>query len=259
MQSRSSWWGSTTSIARLEHAAGSRALRASTASSHRGGLRHRSFDIADMLAGPAQLEAFEGPSTPSSATWIFPSRPCCRSCVGASAPAPPASRACSSASTSTGAPGADARSSPMPSRASPPLIPSTIRRWIRIGEAGLYFPFFLKPIKSSGHGSAFASIAPRTSTQAIEKLREDIGLIADPFNTVLDHARLPPTRSPRWTATSAWPRRSSAAGSARWRATSSTGEVVSYGIVDSLRYPQVLSFFHYRYPSGLPERMYRHR
>lgn len=31
------------------------------------------------------------------------------------------------------------------------------------------------------------------------------------------------------------------------------GEVVSYGIVDSLRYPQVLSFFHYRYPSGLPD------
>ncbi|MGM0586699.1 MAG: ATP-grasp domain-containing protein, partial [Pseudomonadota bacterium] len=33
------------------------------------------------------------------------------------------------------------------------------------------------------------------------------------------------------------------------------GEVVSYGIVDSIRYPQVLSFFHYLYPSRLPPRV----
>ncbi|NIR28776.1 MAG: ATP-grasp domain-containing protein, partial [Gammaproteobacteria bacterium] len=33
------------------------------------------------------------------------------------------------------------------------------------------------------------------------------------------------------------------------------GEVVPYGIVDSIRYPQVLSFFYYLYPSKLPERV----
>ena len=30
------------------------------------------------------------------------------------------------------------------------------------------------------------------------------------------------------------------------------GEVVPYGTVDSIRYPQVLSFFYYLYPSTLP-------
>ena len=33
------------------------------------------------------------------------------------------------------------------------------------------------------------------------------------------------------------------------------GEVVPYGIVDSIRYPQVLSFFYYLYPSTLPARV----
>jgi hypothetical protein len=31
------------------------------------------------------------------------------------------------------------------------------------------------------------------------------------------------------------------------------GEVVPYGVVDSIRYPQVLSFFYYLYPSKLPQ------
>lgn len=33
------------------------------------------------------------------------------------------------------------------------------------------------------------------------------------------------------------------------------GEVVPYGTVDSIRYPQVLSFFYYLYPSTLPRRV----
>ncbi|MFY0991829.1 ATP-grasp domain-containing protein [Halomonas sp. C05BenzN] len=122
----------------------------------------------------------------------------------------------------------------------------------RIGEAGLYFPFFVKPIKSSGSRLGFRIETPEDFYHAIEQLREQIGLIADPFNTVLEHARLPPEVA---AVDGHFCMAEEIIGG--WQCTVEgyvfQGEVVSYGIVDSLRYPQVLSFFHYRYPSGLPE------
>ncbi|MBB3192381.1 ATP-grasp domain-containing protein [Halomonas cerina] len=121
-----------------------------------------------------------------------------------------------------------------------------------IGEAGLYFPFFVKPIKSSGSRLGFRIDTPEDFYHAIEKLREDIGLIADPFNTVLEHAKLPDEIA---AVDGHFCMAEEIIGG--WQCTVEgyvfEGEVVSYGIVDSLRYPQVLSFFHYRYPSGLPD------
>ncbi|WP_136248064.1 ATP-grasp domain-containing protein [Halomonas borealis] len=122
----------------------------------------------------------------------------------------------------------------------------------RIGEAGLYFPFFVKPIKSSGSRLGFRIDTPEDFYHAIERLRQDIGLIADPFNTVLEHARLPAEIA---AVDGGFCMAEAIIGG--WQCTVEgyvyQGEVVSYGIVDSLRYPQVLSFFHYRYPSGLPD------
>ena len=121
----------------------------------------------------------------------------------------------------------------------------------RIGEAGLYFPFFVKPIKSSGSRLGFRIDTPEDFYQAIEQLRESIGMIADPFNTVLEHARLP---SEVAAVDGHFCMAEEIIGG--WQCTIEgyvhDGQVVSYGIVDSLRYPHVLSFFHYRYPSGLP-------
>jgi len=122
----------------------------------------------------------------------------------------------------------------------------------RIGEAGLYFPFFIKPIKSSGSRLGFRIDTPEDFYQAIEQLRDAIGLIADPFNTVLEQAQLPPEVA---AVDGHFCMAEEIIGG--WQCTVEgyvyKGEVVSYGIVDSLRYPQVLSFFHYRYPSGLPD------
>ncbi|QFU03054.1 acetyl-CoA carboxylase biotin carboxylase subunit [Halomonas sp. THAF5a] len=121
-----------------------------------------------------------------------------------------------------------------------------------IGEAGLYFPFFVKPIKSSGSRLGFRIDTPEDFYHAIERLRDAIGLIADPFNTVLEHADLPPEVA---AVDGGFCMAEQIIGG--WQCTVEgyvfDGEVVSYGIVDSLRYPQVLSFFHYHYPSGLPE------
>ncbi len=122
----------------------------------------------------------------------------------------------------------------------------------RIGEAGLYFPFFVKPIKSSGSRLGFRIDTPEDFYHAIAQLRDSIGTIADPFNTVLEHAHLP---SEIAAVDGHFCMAEEIIGG--WQCTVEgyvfEGEVVSYGIVDSLRYPHVLSFFHYRYPSGLPE------
>ncbi|MWJ26948.1 ATP-grasp domain-containing protein [Halomonas sediminis] len=121
----------------------------------------------------------------------------------------------------------------------------------QIGEAGLYFPFFVKPIKSSGSRLGFRIESPEDFAHAVARLCEDIGTISEPFNYVLEHASLPDDV------------RSVDGGHCMaeeiiggWQCTVEgyvfQGDVVPYGIVDSMRYPQVLSFFSYRYPSRLP-------
>ncbi|WP_048308020.1 acetyl-CoA carboxylase biotin carboxylase subunit family protein [Halomonas sp. PR-M31] len=121
-----------------------------------------------------------------------------------------------------------------------------------IGEAGLYFPFFVKPIKSSGSRLGFRIDSPEDFTAAVARLREDIGLISEPFNFVLEKANLPDKVRQ---VDGGYCMAEEIIGG--WQCTVEgyvyQGEVVSYGIVDSIRYPQVLSFFYYRYPSKLPK------
>ncbi|WP_431025232.1 ATP-grasp domain-containing protein [Halomonas sp. H5] len=121
-----------------------------------------------------------------------------------------------------------------------------------IGAAGLYFPFFVKPIKSSGSKLGFRIATPEDFQAAIERLRAEIGLIADPFNTVLEHARLPPEVAE---VDGGYCIAEEIIGG--WQCTLEgyvfQGEPVVYGVVDSIRYPGVLSFYHYLYPSQLPQ------
>ncbi|WP_026988237.1 ATP-grasp domain-containing protein [Fodinicurvata fenggangensis] len=120
-----------------------------------------------------------------------------------------------------------------------------------IGAAGLSFPFFVKPIKSSGSRLGFRIDNPEDFDHAIERLRADIGSIQEPFNFVLDQADLPDEiRQVHGGYCMAEQviggRQCTVEGYVH------NGEVVPYGIVDSIRYPQVLSFFYYMYPSRLP-------
>jgi biotin carboxylase len=121
---------------------------------------------------------------------------------------------------------------------------------------GLGFPFFVKPIKSSGSRLGFRIDSPEDFDQALAKLREDIGLISEPFNYVLDQADLPAE------VKQVDGRYCMAEGIIGGRQCTVEGyvydgEVVPYGIVDSIRYPQVISFFRYQYPSKLPARIQR--
>ncbi|RKR07494.1 ATP-grasp domain-containing protein [Kushneria sinocarnis] len=122
----------------------------------------------------------------------------------------------------------------------------------KIGAAGLYFPFFVKPIKSSGSRLGFRIDSPEDFQLAIGRLRNEIGLISEPFNFILEQARLPEEVR---AVDGGYCMAEEIIGG--WQCTVEgyvfEGEVVPYGIVDSIRYPQVLSFFRYHYPSRLPE------
>jgi len=121
----------------------------------------------------------------------------------------------------------------------------------KIGESGLGFPFFVKPIKSSGSRLGFKIDGPEDFEQAIARLREEIGLISEPFNFVLDQATLPPEIK---AIDGHFCMAEEIIGGHQCTVEGYVheGEVVPYGIVDSIRYPQVLSFFRYQYPSALP-------
>ena len=123
-----------------------------------------------------------------------------------------------------------------------------------IGRAGLSFPFFVKPIKSSGSRLGFRIDNPEDFDYAIERFRAEIASISEPFQYVLDQARIPDDIR----AVSGGHCMAEQVIGGRQCTLEGyvfQGEVVPYGVVDSIRYPQVLSFHHYLYPSRLPQRV----
>ena len=124
----------------------------------------------------------------------------------------------------------------------------------KIGEAGLRFPFFVKPIKSSGSRLGFRIDSPEDFDYATEKLRAEIGSISEPFNAILEKADLPEDIR---TIEGHYCMAERVIGGRQCTVEGyvHNGEVNCYGTVDSIRYPQVLSFFYYLYPSTLPQKV----
>jgi len=83
----------------------------------------------------------------------------------------------------------------------------------KIGEADLRFPFFVKPIKSSGSRLGFRIDSPEDFEYAVTAFRAEINQISEPFNYVLDQADLPDDIK-AVKGIFAWLSRSSAGGSA---------------------------------------------
>ncbi|RBI67568.1 D-alanine--D-alanine ligase [Roseovarius sp. TE539] len=121
----------------------------------------------------------------------------------------------------------------------------------RIGEADLRFPFFVKPIKSSGSRLGFRIDSPEDFDYAVAAFRAEIGQISEPFNHVLEQADLPDDIK---AIEGHYCMAEQVIGGRQCTVEGYVhdGEVVPYGTVDSIRYPQVLSFFYYFYPSTLP-------
>lgn len=124
----------------------------------------------------------------------------------------------------------------------------------KIGEADLRFPFFVKPIKSSGSRLGFRIDSPEDFDYATAELRAEINQISEPFNHVLEQADLPPEIKE---IEGHYCMAEQVIGGRQCTVEGYVhdGEVVPYGTVDSIRYPQVLSFFYYFYPSTLPQRV----
>ncbi len=124
----------------------------------------------------------------------------------------------------------------------------------KIGKAGLAFPFFVKPIKSSGSRLGFRIDNPEDFDYAIGKFRAEIGAYAEPFQHILDMADLPDEIR---AVQGGFCMAEQVIGGRQCTLEGYVynGEVVPYGVVDSIRYPQVLSFFYYMYPSKLPQRI----
>jgi len=116
----------------------------------------------------------------------------------------------------------------------------------------LEFPFWVKPIKSSGSKLGFRIENREQFDEALRRIREEVHLIAEPFSYLLDQAELP-------AEVAEIPGHACVAESiiGGWQVTlegySFRGDVRSYGIVDSVRYENGVSFFRYEYPSSLPD------
>ncbi len=117
-------------------------------------------------------------------------------------------------------------------------------------KLNLDFPFWLKPIKGTDSLLGFKIANRRQFEQALKQVRDKIGPIAEAFNDFLSHADLPDEiRSidghhciaEKFVNGSQCTVSGYAYG----------GEIRSYGIVDSVNYPNRSSFFRYQYPSRL--------
>ncbi len=123
-----------------------------------------------------------------------------------------------------------------------------------LGNIGLGFPFFVKPIKGSGSRLGFRIDKPEDFDLAIERLRAGIGTISEPFDYILDQLQLP-AEVAEISGHYCIAEEIIGGRQCTMEGYVYDGKVTCTGLVDSIRYPQVLSFFRYQYPSRLPERI----
>jgi hypothetical protein len=121
-------------------------------------------------------------------------------------------------------------------------------------DIGLDYPFWLKPVKGTDSLLAFRIRNRRNLEQALPLIRQQIPHIARPFNQLLNHVALPPEVASvdgyHCIVEQVIPGRQCTIEGHVHR-----GEVRIHGIIDSINYPGVSSFFRYQYPSRLPGRV----
>lgn len=114
----------------------------------------------------------------------------------------------------------------------------------------LNFPFWLKPVKSTNSLLSFRIQDRRELEEALSQIREGIGHIAEAFDAFLSHADLPDEMaeiSGRYCIVEEFIKgRQCTVSGYVYR-----GKAHVYGIVDSINYPNGMSFQRYQYPSQL--------
>jgi biotin carboxylase len=116
------------------------------------------------------------------------------------------------------------------------------------------FPCWLKPVKSFSSKLAFEVTDEREFATAVAELRDGIGRVGEPFEYLLDMVELPAEIAEAG-GQAVLAERALSGNRAATEGYVLNGEVVVYGVLDSLVYPEVASFLRHQYPSQLPERM----
>jgi biotin carboxylase len=116
------------------------------------------------------------------------------------------------------------------------------------------YPCWLKPVKSFSSKLAFEVTNDQEFDDAVAELRDGIGRVGEPFEYVLAKADLPPEVA-EVGGQVALAERALSGDRAAVEGYVHNGQVVVYGVLDSLIYPGVSSFLRHQYPSRLPETM----
>lgn len=118
--------------------------------------------------------------------------------------------------------------------------------------AGLSFPMWIKPVKSFASMLAIKANNQAEFTQALATIRAGIGRLGEPFDALLEYVEVPPEIASvgghMCIAEEALSGRQVTVEGFR-----RGGEVVIYGIIDSIHYDEAPSFLRYQYPSRIPE------
>ncbi len=118
--------------------------------------------------------------------------------------------------------------------------------------ADVRFPMWVKPVKSFSSVLAFGVADGEAYRAALDEISEGIGWLGKPFDALLEYVDLPPeieaAGGQTCLAEEALVGQQLTVEGYRYQ-----GEVVVYGVVDSVNYENSPSFLRYQYPSTLPE------
>lgn len=124
----------------------------------------------------------------------------------------------------------------------------------RLVPSGLRFPMWVKPVKSFSSVLAFGVADQEAFDSALAQIRDGIGWLGEPFDALLEYVDLPPeivrAGGQMCLAEEEITGRQLTVEGYRYH-----GEVVLYGVVDSVLYDDSPSFQRYQYPSSIPDRV----
>jgi ATP-grasp domain-containing protein len=119
-------------------------------------------------------------------------------------------------------------------------------------QPDLSHPFWIKPVKGFSSDLAFEITGAASWRSALAETRERVGRVGEPFTWLLEQADLPPEIAGIGPHACIAEEALSGARAAT-EGFVHDGEVVIYGILDSIPYPGRSSFLRHQYPSMLPE------
>jgi hypothetical protein len=210
------------------------------------------FPVAELLTdGIAQLQAFPGQVDAVVGYWDFPVStvlPLLRQAVGLPTPSLESVLRCEHKYWSR------LRQKDVIAKNIPQFVKVDPFAVETLEQVPLACPFWIKPVKSVLSHLGFCIDNAADFAHALRKIRAGIDRYATPFNKILAQADLPPEIQAIDGHHCLAESIISAGHQCTVEGYSSQGEVVLYGVVDSLREgPQGSSFSNYQYPSTLPQ------